>query len=224
MCAATSGVSVLNNGTNVTTRSPARADRCTLTLNGTIADLNSFIDNDQVTINASASDTIDVIINDGGHTGSGGALSSATAQISAQIDVPPTAPVDNDANTNTVPEGSANGTLVGITAFSTDPDSPSVTYSLYSDSSNGGFAIDPTTGVVTVADSSKIDYESSGGSYAISVLASDGIGGRRQTFTIAVTDVAPVISSAPVASVAEGCRLRPPSIRRERRAIRRAAR
>ena len=50
-----------------------------------------------------------------------------------------------------------------------------MTYSLTGDSSGGGFTVNLTTGVVTVADSSKIDYESSPGhAYTVTVQASDG--------------------------------------------------
>ncbi|WP_350333054.1 cadherin domain-containing protein [Coralliovum pocilloporae] len=57
-----------------------------------------------------------------------------------------------------VGEGDGNGTPVTqITA--TDPDEGDThTYSLVDDA-NGAFAIDPNTGIITVADSSKIDYE-----------------------------------------------------------------
>ena len=48
-------------------------------------------------------------------------------------------------------ENAANGTTVGITALATDPDGTNtVTYSL-DDDAGGRFAIDATTGVVTVA-------------------------------------------------------------------------
>src|SRR6185369_8310052 len=96
-------------------------------------------------------------------------------------------------------EGAANGTTVGVTAFSTDINGPPVTYSLTGDTSGGGFTIDATTGVVTVADATKIDFETAAGhAYSITVQSSDGQGGvSSQTFSIGVSDVAP---SAPVDS------------------------
>ena len=66
--------------------------------------------------------------------------------------VAPTAPTDSNATANTVVEGAAANTLVGITASSTDVNGPAVTYSLTGDTSGGGFKIDAATGVVTVAD------------------------------------------------------------------------
>jgi hypothetical protein len=72
-----------------------------------------------------------------------------------------------------------------------------VTYSLIGDTSGGGFTINATTGVVTVADCTKIDFETSGGSYTVTAQASDGTLASSQAFVIGVTDVAP---STPVDS------------------------
>ena len=100
-------------------------------------------------------------------------------------------------------------TVVGLTAFSTDVNGPPVTYSLTGDTSGGGFTINATTGVVTVADSTKIDFETAAGhAYTVTVQSSDGQGGvSSQTFSIGVSDVAPsapVDSDAGANTVAEG--------------------
>jgi hypothetical protein len=105
-------------------------------------------------------------------------------------DVAPSAPVDSNAAANTVLEGAANGTAVGVTASSTDVNGGAVTYSLIGDTSGGGFTINSTTGVITVADATKINYESAT-AHAVTAQASDGVLTSSQTFTIAVTDVAP---------------------------------
>src|SRR5439155_259851 len=105
---------------------------------------------------------------------SDGTLTSSQSFTIGVSDVAPSTPTDSNVATNTVAEGAATGTMVGITASSTDVNGGTVTYSLTGDSSNGGFQINPTTGVVTVADASKIDFESSGGSLSITVQASDG--------------------------------------------------
>jgi VCBS repeat-containing protein len=123
-------------------------------------------------------------------------------------DVAPSTPVDSNAAANTVVEGAANGTAVGITASSTDVNGPGVTWSLTGDTSSGGFTINATTGVITVADGSKIDYESaSGHAYTVTATASDGTLTTSHAFTINVSDVGlstPTDSNAAANSVAEG--------------------
>jgi hypothetical protein len=122
-----------------------------------------------------------------------------------QINHPPSTPVDSNAAANTVAEGAAVDTLVGVTASSTDDEGDPLTYSLSSDSSGGGFKINPTTGVVSVADPSKIDFETAAGHvYTVTAQASDGFSTSPQTFTIAVTDIVP---STPVDSDAAANRI-----------------
>jgi VCBS repeat-containing protein len=119
-------------------------------------------------------------------------LATVTTFTIAVTNVPPSQPVDADAAVNVVVEGAANGTVVGITASSADVHGGTVRYALSSDSSNGGFAVDAVTGAVTVVDASKVDFESSGGSYTIKIKALDpSLAFTEQTFTIAVTDVKP---------------------------------
>jgi hypothetical protein len=101
-------------------------------------------------------------------------------------------PVDGNGGANSVAEGAAVNTPVNITVSASSTAGNPVTYSLTSDSSGGGFKIDAATGVVTVADPAKIDFETSPGhSYTITTQASDGIIATSQSFTIAVSDVAP---------------------------------
>ena len=120
--------------------------------------------------------------------------SSQTFTI-AVTNVPPSVPLDSDGTTNSVVEGAAAGTTVGLTASSTDVNGPAVIYSLIGDTSNGGFQINASTGVVTVLDPTKINYESSPGhAYTVTVQASDGYATSSQTFTIAVTKARAVYS------------------------------
>lgn len=95
---------------------------------------------------------------------------------------------DGDANPDEVAEGAANGTAVGITAQATDPNGNAVTYSL-ADDAGGRFAIDPVTGVVTVANGALLDFETQA-SWAITVRASDGTHFSDKSFTINLTDSA----------------------------------
>ncbi|MFM5085058.1 beta strand repeat-containing protein, partial [Aeromonas media] len=114
-----------------------------------------------------------------------------------------TTPTDTNAAANAVDENIAIGSLVGITAFASDADATTnaVTYSL-SGNPGGLFAIDPATGVVTVA--AAIDREALGASVNIEVTAISADGSSQaQTFTIAVNnldEIAPTITSGGTAA------------------------
>src|SRR3569623_2369119 len=90
-------------------------------------------------------------------------------------------PPDSNPAANSVAEGAPTNTPVNLTVSATSAAGRPVTYSLTSDTSAGGFQIDAHTGVVTVANGGKIDFESSPGhAYSITVQASDGIVSRSQ--------------------------------------------
>src|SRR4051812_16916735 len=107
----------------------------------------------------------------------------------------PTTPSDSDSTTNLVGALASANTHVGLTAFSSDPAGSPVSYSLAGDTSGGGFKIDPNTGVVSVADSSKITLANSwsgSGAFYIFVQASDGHSSSGLCFRIDLTpDLAP---------------------------------
>ncbi len=134
---------------------------------------------------------------EGAAAGFGFSLSDGAASINSTFaitvtpvnDVPGT-PTDNNAAANTVAESAAAGTLAGITAVAFDPDNAVLVYSL-TDDAGGAFQIDPTSGVVSVSDPSKLNYEALGPSksLAVTVQASDGVEVATQTFAIAVADV-----------------------------------
>ena len=111
-----------------------------------------------------------------------------------------TAPTDSDSTTNEVSDTVSNGATVGVTASASDADGTnnSITYSL-SDTVGGRFQIHPTTGVVTVADSTLLSYENDQ-SHTITVLATSSDGSSQtSTFTINVLDnIAPVGSPTAV--------------------------
>ena len=99
-----------------------------------------------------------------------------------------TAPADVDGTANAVDENAANGTVVGITASASDADATTngVTYSL-ADDAGGRFAINSTTGVVTVAGA--LDYETST-SHSVTVRATSADGSWADTvLTINLNDV-----------------------------------
>ena len=99
-------------------------------------------------------------------------------------------PLDLNTTANSLAENAANGSLVGITAYTVDADATTsaITYSL-DNSAGGRFAIDITTGVVTVADGSLLNYEAAT-SHSITVRATSADGSSAtQTYTIALSDV-----------------------------------
>ena len=106
---------------------------------------------------------------------------------------------DTDAAANAVDENAANGTAVGITAFSSDADGTNntITYSL-DDNAGGRFAIDGATGIVTVANGTLLDREMAA-SHNITVRAtSSDTSFSVQSFAInvlPVNDNDPVITS-----------------------------
>ncbi|MFN6205762.1 MAG: cadherin repeat domain-containing protein, partial [Planctomycetota bacterium] len=87
-------------------------------------------------------------------------------------------------------ENTANGTAVGITASASDADATTntITYTL-DNNAVGRFAINSSTGVVTVANSSLLNYEVAT-SHSITVRATSADGSwSTQSFTISLTDV-----------------------------------
>ena len=113
-----------------------------------------------------------------------------------------TTPTDANPVGNSIQEGAAVGALVGITASSTDPiGGTAITYSL-SDDAGGRFAINPASGVVTVANRSLLDGPATLG---IVVTATDGTGSSAsQSFSIGIINVAPKLRIGGNASVDAG--------------------
>ena len=94
---------------------------------------------------------------------------------------------ETQPTTISVAESAVDGTVIG-TYQGSDPDvGDTLTYSLF-DSAGGRFAIDPDTGVITVADSSQFDFESTD-SYSIVVRIDDEMVTTDDTVTINLTDV-----------------------------------
>ncbi len=116
------------------------------------------------------------------------AFSSATDSIDVTVTAVNDTPTDLSLSASNVAENAGNGTVVG-TITGTDPDTGDTkTYSL-TDSAGGRFAIDGSTGQITVADGSLLDYESAT-SHNVTVRVTDS-GGLTydETFTITVTNV-----------------------------------
>jgi hypothetical protein len=127
---------------------------------------------------------VDILVDDGDGGTDRQSLAVTVVDVN-EFDVG--AVTDAAAAADTVPENAAAGTPVGLTALAVDADvsDNAITYSL--DVNAGGrFAIDTTTGVVTVA--GPLDFETSS-SHNITVRATSSDGSfSTQVFTIGVTD------------------------------------
>ncbi|MDH3664145.1 MAG: putative Ig domain-containing protein, partial [Alphaproteobacteria bacterium] len=99
------------------------------------------------------------------------------------------APDDLTLSGGRVAENANVGTVVGTVAAHDDDVGDSLTYALVDDA-DGRFAIDSSTGQVTVADASALDYEAAT-SHDIGVRVTDQAGAyHEETFSIDLTDVA----------------------------------
>jgi hypothetical protein len=98
------------------------------------------------------------------------------------------APTGAILSDNHVAENAANGTPVG-TVSGIDPDAATVFHYSLTDDAGGRFAIDGSSGAITVANGMALDYEAAT-SHQITVRTADEVGHVfDKAFTIAVTDV-----------------------------------
>ena len=118
----------------------------------------------------------------------GGDTASSTATLAVTVAAVNDAPTTITMQGGSVSENSANGTSVG-TVIGTDVDTgATLSYSLV-DNAGGRFAVNATTGVITVANSAGLNYEGAP-SHAIVVRATDEHGATYdRTLTITVADV-----------------------------------
>ena len=106
-----------------------------------------------------------------------------------------------------ISDGAGAGTLPGITARATDPDSDSLTYNIVGGNIGNWFTINAATGVVSVASGKTVQYESTAnGQVTLSIQASDGgLTTVNNSLTINIADVneTPTFTSVASASVSE---------------------
>jgi hypothetical protein len=121
--------------------------------------------------------------------GSSGSPQTATGSVSVSVtganDAPTVTP-----NTFTPNENLANGSVVG-TVTANDAEGQTLQFAITNGNQSGAFAINPTTGVVTVADSSKLDFETTP-TFVLTVQATDNDGtpaSGTATITINLNDV-----------------------------------
>jgi uncharacterized delta-60 repeat protein len=140
------------------------------------------------------------------YDGDGNFNTSTSAGVSHEVQNRP--PVLNDQSLGSIPENTANGTVVG-TVVATDPDvGQTLTYAITLGNTNGAFAINSGTGQVTVANAAALDFETTP-SFSLTVEATDNgspIKSDTGLVTISLTDVneAPVIAAQSRGPVAEG--------------------
>ncbi|MEO0852759.1 MAG: choice-of-anchor Q domain-containing protein, partial [Cyanobacteria bacterium J06648_11] len=155
-------------------------------------------DTAQLDFEATTSFTLDVEVSDGTLTD--------TAAIAIDLNDVNEAPVVAD-QLFALDENSANGTPVGTIAAS-DPDAGAIlSYGITGGTGSSAFDVNDTTGEITVADSSLLDFETTP-SFTLDVEVSDGSATATATVTVDLNDVSevlPTVSIAPTsASVPEG--------------------
>ena len=101
-----------------------------------------------------------------------------------EFDVSP--PSDTDSDTNSVSENVTNGASAEITASASDSDGTNneVTYGIASQTCTGAFTIAGSPGIVTVADTSAIDYETATNCYVVVRATSARLDGRHELLDI----------------------------------------
>jgi VCBS repeat-containing protein len=120
------------------------------------------------------------------------------------------APVISAGQTFSISESAANGTAVGTVA-ATDADTGTTfsNWTITGGNTDGIFAINTSTGQITVANDTNLDFETTN-SYTLSLTVSDGTNtSANQTVTINVTDAneAPTASLATTFTITEGSAL-----------------
>jgi ELWxxDGT repeat protein/VCBS repeat-containing protein len=135
-----------------------------------------------------------------------GSADSPVATVSLTITAVNDAPVVDGA-TFSLDENRADGTVVG-TVTATDPDAnQTLTFSITSGNINGAFQIDGTTGVISVANGSALDFETMP-QFVLTVQALDnGVpvlsGSNSVTINLADVNEAPLLTAPATASVPE---------------------
>ena len=134
---------------------------------------------------STASYTLELSVSDGVNT-----ASAETVTINVN-DLNDNTPVITAAQSFSIDENSANGTAIG-TVVATDADTSPTTYqdwSITSGNTNAAFAIDSSSGELSVATASELDYESTA-SYTLALSVSDGVNSASaETLSINVDDV-----------------------------------
>ncbi|MEZ5596736.1 MAG: LamG-like jellyroll fold domain-containing protein, partial [Pseudomonadales bacterium] len=183
------GITVAGSGTGV------------LSLTGTLASLNTFLDTASniqylhatVNLNGNDVDTISVDINDNGNTGTGGGTDIPLGTVNVDINGVNDAPViTSDGGGATAALNVAENTTAVTTVTSTDAETDTVTYSIAGGDDAALFSIVGASGELTFT--AAPDFETPldtdlDNSYEVTVQADDGNGGiTTQALSITVTN------------------------------------
>jgi Ca2+-binding RTX toxin-like protein len=138
---------------------------------------------DSLAVGESTTDTFTYTVSDGN-----GGSDTATVTVTINgVNNDLQAPTDLILSNNSVQEDSLNGTLVGTLTTVDADDASGFTYAL-TDSANGIFAVNSSTGQITIVDTEKIDFELAP-NHNITVQVTDNDGqSYSEIFTINITD------------------------------------
>ncbi len=192
--AVTNGTLTADTGATISNNNTAN-----VTLTGTIANINASLDglifNPTPNFNGLAQLTITT--NDQGNTGSGGALQDVDT-----VDITVLAindqPVVNAA-TFSLDENSANLTAVGTVTFTDNDPGDTHTFAITAGNTGGAFAINASTGAITVANMAALDFETNP-TFSLTVTVTDDSGAGNATGSATVTIDLNDLNEAPVAN------------------------
>jgi VCBS repeat-containing protein/surface protein len=182
-----------------------------LTLTGSLADLNTYLNTTSnitylhgtANTYGNNADTIQIDVTDNGNTGVGGGEIINLGTVKVNITGVDDAPIFETSVGSTQVENTAVAGDTVATFVASDPDGDLISYSITSGNDDGYFAINETTGVVTLTADGEAAIEDDVlnlGNQVIGVTASDGTNSSAEaTATIAITHVndnAPTIDTA----------------------------
>ena len=164
-----------------------------VTLTGTLAQINTTLSASNNVVYRSdpgfnGDDTLTVLTNDGGNTGTGGAQSD-TDTVTIVVSAPPV--ITSNGGGDTANVSVLERTAAVTTVVAADPDSPSLTYSIVGGSNSAKFQINASSGALSFVKAPNFDVPADtdhNNSYIVQVRASDGVLTDDQTLTVQVTD------------------------------------
>ncbi|MEM9420483.1 MAG: Ig-like domain-containing protein, partial [Planctomycetota bacterium] len=171
------------------------------TLTGTLANLNTYFNNASnirylhptPNLNGDDVDTLTLVINDNGNTGTGGGMNQTLGVVNVDITAVNDDPVIvSDGGGAVALVNAAENQNSVTTVVSADPDGPPPMYSIIAGADAALFTINPGTGTlrfITAPDFEMPSDSDTDGVYEVTVQVSDGSGGTdTQALSVTVTD------------------------------------